>query len=215
MGEVDPATPMRYNRSGMFPEAGVDEAGMSCLAGPVFAAAVILPLGFFHPLIRDSKQLSAEEREEAREIILNNAAAFAFAKADVDLIDDINIYHARFRAMHEAVSMLKIKPAFIHVDGNRFPSYNQIPHACCIKGDTKYLSIAAASIIAKTERDRFMLGLHQEFPQYLWDANKGYGTPAHRRALVTYGPCIHHRRSFTLVRDEDRLRYSIGEKAAV
>jgi ribonuclease HII len=210
LGEVYPETPLRQNRSGMFPEAGVDEAGMSCLAGPVCAAAVILPLGFTHELIRDSKQLDAAQREEARQIILENAVAHAVAFADVALIDEINIYHARFRAMHAALDQLceNVQPEFIHVDGNRFPAYKDIPFAWCIKGDTKYLNIAAASILAKTSRDAYMLQLHEHFPNYRWDSNKGYGTPDHRRALVKHGSCEHHRKSFTLLREFDFTRYA-------
>jgi ribonuclease HII len=208
MGEVLPGTPLRHNRSGLFPEVGLDEAGMSCLAGPVYAAAVILPLDFRHDLIRDSKQLTAEQREEARQIIIENAVTYAVASADVALIDEINIYHARFRAMHAALEQLAVTPEFILVDGNRFPAYKEIPHACCIKGDTKYLHIAAASILAKTARDAYMLQLHEQFPQYRWDSNKGYGTPDHRRALVKHGQCEHHRKSFTLLRDYDIEKYS-------
>ena len=208
VGKVLPGTPLRLNRSGMFPEAGVDEAGMSCLAGPVFAAAVILPLGFRHELIRDSKQLDAAQREEARQIIVENAIAYAVASADVSVIDEINIYHARFRAMHQALEQLSVTPEFILVDGNRFPAYKEIPHACCIKGDTKYMHIAAASILAKTARDAYMLKLHEQFPHYRWDSNKGYGTPDHRKALVKHGSCEHHRTSFTLIRQFDVERYA-------
>jgi len=211
VGEVFPGTPLRYNRSGLCLEAGVDEAGMSCLAGPVFAAAVILPLGFRHELIRDSKQLDAAQREEARQILIENAVAYAVASADVSLIDEINIYHARFRAMHLALEQLSVQPEFILVDGNRFPTYQEIPHACCIKGDTKYLHIAAASILAKTSRDAYMLQLHEQFPNYRWDSNKGYGTPDHRKALVKHGQCKHHRKSFTLLREFDIERYSGAE----
>lgn len=207
MGEVLPGTPLRHNRSGLCMEAGVDEAGMSCLAGPVYAAAVILPLNFKHHLIRDSKQLTPEERNEARQIIIENAIAYAVASADVSLIDEINIYHARFRAMHQALEQLSVSPEFILVDGNRFPAYKEIPHACCIKGDTKYLHIAAASIMAKTSRDACMLNLHEQFPHYRWDSNKGYGTPDHRKALVKHGQCEHHRKSFTLLRDFDIEKY--------
>ncbi|HUP79793.1 MAG TPA: ribonuclease HII [Pirellula sp.] len=193
--------PLHINHSGIFPEVGLDEAGMSCLAGPVYTAAVILPLGFTHNLIRDSKQLSPEQRNEARQIIIENAVAYAVASADVSLIDEINIYHARFRAMHDALSQLETKPKFIIVDGNRFPKYKTIPHACSIKGDTKYLSIAAASILAKTSRDAFMLKLHEQHPQYLWNSNKGYPTKAHRAAIAEHGPCDWHRKSFTLLRE--------------
>jgi len=199
---------LRHNRSGLVLEAGLDEAGMSCLAGPVFTAAVILPVGFTHELIRDSKQLTAEQREEAKEIIFENAIVYAVAFADVALIDEVNIYHARFRAMHNALAQLTVTPEHIIVDGNRFPSYNAIPHTCVIKGDTKYLSIAAASILAKTSRDAYMLTLHEQHPQYRWDSNKGYGTPAHRKAIAQHGSCEHHRTSFTLLRDIDVLRYA-------
>lgn len=212
-GEVYSHTPLRFNRSGKFPEAGVDEAGMSCLAGPVCAAAVILPLGFYHPLIRDSKQLTEEQRDEAREIIVKNAVTYSVAFASVEVIDSINIYHARFKAMHEALDRLTVAPEFIHVDGNRFPPFQKIPFACCIKGDTKYLSIAAASIIAKTERDAFMRQLHSEFPYYQWCTNKGYGVPAHRRAIALHGPSKYHRCSFTLLRDSDIEKYAASEAA--
>lgn len=177
-------------------EAGCDEAGRGCLAGPVFAAAVILPRDFYHPLLNDSKQVSADDRNELRVCIENAATCFAIASVDNDEIDRINILKASFKAMHLALDQIKKRPQLLLIDGNRFIKYKRIPHQCIIKGDALYTSIAAASILAKTYRDEYMKKLHGEFPQYDWCNNKGYGTPAHRNALELHGECRYHRKSF-------------------
>lgn len=179
-------------------EAGCDEAGRGCYAGPVFAAAVILPKDFHHPLLNDSKLLTPEERKELKPIIKSNAIAYAVAMVDNDEIDRINILRASFKAMHLALDKLKKKPSFLLVDGNRFTPYKKIKHECIIKGDGLYSSIAAASILAKTHRDAYMRQLHREFPQYNWKNNKGYGTPEHRAAIEIHGLCKYHRKSFAI-----------------
>jgi Ribonuclease HII len=180
-------------------EAGCDEAGRGCYAGPVFAAAVILPKNFFHPLLNDSKQVKEADRYTLRAIIETEALAFAVAKIDAREIDEINILKASFKAMHQAIAHLKTQPDFLLIDGNRFVHYEKIPHACIIKGDGKYASIAAASILAKTYRDDFMKELHKEFPQYNWQKNKGYGTLEHRRAIEQFGLSVYHRKSFNII----------------
>lgn len=186
-------------------EAGCDEAGRGCLAGPVFAAAVILPKNFYHPLLNDSKQVSGKHRNELRKIIETEAIAWSVAPIDNNEIDRINILKASFKAMHAALDQLAQKPQLLLIDGNRFPRYKKIPHRCIIKGDTLYASIAAASILAKTWRDEYMLTLHEEFPHYAWNTNKGYGTEEHRKAIQEYGQCIYHRRSFRLLPEQDGL----------
>jgi ribonuclease HII len=170
-----------------FIEAGCDEAGRGCYAGPVFAAAVILPKKFYHPLLNDSKQVKEKDRNELRLFIEKKAIAFAVAKVDNDEIDRINILKASFKAMHLAIGQLKKVPELLIIDGNRF-----------IKGDGKYASIAAASILAKTYRDAYMLELHQSFPMYGWDKNKGYGTLIHRNAIAEFGITKYHRKSFNI-----------------
>lgn len=177
-------------------EAGCDEAGRGCLAGPVFAAAVILPPDFYHPLLNDSKKVSELNRNELRIYIEQQALAYAVARVNEEEIDHINILQASIKAMHLAVDQLKITPSFLLIDGNRFVTYPKIKHQCIIKGDELYASIAAASILAKTWRDEYMLNLHTHFPYYDWNTNKGYGTVAHRRAIEKHGLCIHHRKSF-------------------
>jgi ribonuclease HII len=177
-------------------EAGLDEAGRGCLAGPVFAAAVILPKNFFHPLLNDSKQVNENNRNELRTIIEVEAEAFAVASVDNDEIDNINILRASFKAMHLSLDMLKKKPQLLLIDGNRFIKYKKISHQCIIKGDAIYASIAAASILAKTYRDEYMLKMHESYPQYNWAQNKGYGTVAHRDAIAKYGLTELHRKSF-------------------
>ena len=177
-------------------EAGCDEAGRGCLAGPVFAAAVILPQGFFHPLLNDSKLLSEKNRLILRDYIEQNAVDFAVGKIGEKEIDRINILNASIRAMHVAIRKLKITPEYLLIDGNQFKSYKKIPHQCIVKGDSKYAAIAAASILAKTYRDEYMVSLSQRFPQYQWSQNKGYGTLAHRVALQTQGSSKHHRKTF-------------------
>jgi len=179
-------------------EAGCDEAGRGCYAGPVFAAAVILPTNFKHPLLNDSKQVGPKHRKILREVIESNAIAWSVASVDAEEIDRINILKASFKAMHVAIEQLKIKPEFLLIDGNRFPAYKKIPHICIVKGDGKYASIAAASILAKTYRDAYMEKIHSQFPQYGWNSNKGYGTLEHRLAIEANGLCQHHRRSFNI-----------------
>lgn len=180
------------------PEAGCDEAGRGCLAGPVFAAAVILPGDFADPLLNDSKKLNAKTRYALRDVICKHAIDWAVARVDAPEIDEINILNASFKAMHLALDNLKVAPKFIVVDGNRFKPYRDIPHATIIKGDGIYASIAAASILAKTYRDDFMLEQHEQFPIYNWVKNKGYGTADHRQAISLHGQCILHRKSFQL-----------------
>lgn len=184
-------------------EAGCDEAGRGCLAGPVFAAAVILPPDYFHPLLNDSKQVSEKQRYELRKCIEAEALSFAVGIVYQGEIDAINILQASFRAMHLAVEQLSRKPGFLLIDGNRFKPFPGISHACIIKGDSLYYSIAAASILAKTGRDDYMLELHARHPQYNWLSNKGYPTSAHREAIALHGPCEHHRMSFRLLADND------------
>lgn len=178
-------------------EAGCDEAGRGCLSGPVCAATVILPSDFYHPLLNDSKQVNEKSRELLRPIIEEHALAFAVAFVSPKEIDKINILKASFKAMHLAIDQLNIKPDQLLIDGNRFVKYKSIPHHCIIKGDGKYTSIAAASILAKTYRDEYMLKLHKKFPNYHWNQNKGYPTKAHRESIRNYGMTIHHRKTFT------------------
>lgn len=180
-------------------EAGCDEAGRGCLSGPVFAAAVILPKDFHHPLLNDSKQVAEPVRYELRIVIEKEALAWAVAEVSNEIIDEINILNASFLAMHKALDALKLKPDFLLIDGNRFKQYHDIPHKCIIKGDAKFAAIAAASMLAKTYRDDYMNKLHTEYPYYGWNKNKGYGTASHRAAIETHGITIHHRRSFKLV----------------
>ena len=182
----------------LHPEAGCDEAGRGCLAGPVFAAAVILPPDFSDPILNDSKQIKEKTRYALRDMIQQIAISWAVAKIDAEEIDQINILNASIKAMHLALDQLKKKPSFIIIDGNRFKPYKKVPHATIIKGDGKYFSIAAASILAKTYRDDFMLQHHEKFPQYNWIKNKGYGTLDHRRAIAEFGRCSLHRESFQL-----------------
>jgi ribonuclease HII len=177
-------------------EAGCDEAGRGCLAGPVFAAAVILPEGFYHEKLNDSKQVTEEDRYELRAFIEKNAISYQVASVDHEEIDRINILNASFKAMHLAIEKLTTKAKFLIIDGNRFTKYKRIPHQCIIQGDGEYASIAAASILAKTYRDDFMRNLHPDFPQYKWNTNKGYGTLEHRKAIEQFGLTPFHRRSF-------------------
>lgn len=179
-------------------EAGCDEAGRGCFAGPVFAAAVILPVRFKHPLLNDSKKLSEKQRKMLRPIIEENAISWAVTKVSNTKIDTINILNASFLAMHKSIEKLKIKPELLLIDGNQFKPYKGIPHQCIIKGDGQYLNIAAASILAKTYRDDFMEELHSYYPQYNWATNKGYGTQQHRDAILKNGTTCHHRMSFKL-----------------
>lgn len=179
-------------------EAGCDEAGRGCLAGPVFAAAVILPKDFHHEVLTDSKQLTETERYELRTYIEEKALAFAVAQVDHLEIDRINILNASFLAMHLALEQLTLIPELILVDGNRFKAFRKVPHECIIQGDGKYFSIAAASILAKTYRDDFMHKLAGEFPEYHWYTNKGYATVKHREAVIAHGMSPYHRRSFRI-----------------
>lgn len=186
-------------------EAGCDEAGRGCLAGPVFAAAVILPDGYTNELLNDSKQLSEKKRDALRPIIERDALAWAVGIVTAEEIDKINILNASFLAMHRAIDELKIKPEHLLIDGNRFKQYKDIPHTCIVKGDGKMMSIAAASILAKTHRDEFMKKIHAEFPQYAWNVNKGYPTKAHRAAIAEHGVSPYHRVSFKLLDTEPSL----------
>lgn len=187
-------------------EAGCDEAGRGCLAGAVFAAAVILPSHFKNELLNDSKKLNAQTRNELRTIIENEALAFSVKKVSAKEIDKINILNASIKAMHLAIADLKMTPQHLLIDGNRFKAYLGIPHTCIIKGDGKYMNIAAASILAKTYRDEYMLKLDKKYPQYHWKKNKAYGTLEHRKAIETFGYSIEHRKSFVLKKKEINIQ---------
>lgn len=193
------------NFSGSELEAGCDEAGRGCLAGPVFAAAVILPKNFYHEDLNDSKKLNENKRELLRPIIERDALAWCVAKLDPQQIDKYNILWASVKAMHKALKGLLISPEHIIVDGNKFLSYKHVPHDCIVGGDALYMSIAAASILAKTHRDAYMIRLHHAYPQYHWDTNKGYPTVEHRDAILAHGPTKHHRQSFKLLPDAKQL----------
>ncbi len=182
-------------------EAGCDEAGRGCLAGPVYAAAVILPKDFKNTLLDDSKKLTEAQRNELRIIVEKEALSWAVVSIPPQKIDEINILNASIFGMQQAVKKLKTKPEFLLIDGNRFKPVPGIPHECIIKGDGKYASIAAASILAKTHRDEYMEKLHLKFPHYSWNTNKGYPTIAHRKAIQGHGATIHHRQSFKLLPD--------------
>lgn len=187
------------NYSGKILEAGLDEAGRGCLAGPVVAAAVILPANYQHSGLTDSKQLSPAQREQLREEICREALAWAIGQVDHTEIDQINILNASFLAMHRALDQLRQEPEFLIVDGNRFTPYKSISHACIVKGDAQYLSIAAASVLAKTYRDKLMSDLAKEYPHYGWEKNAGYPTVKHRQAIFTHGTTPYHRLSFRLL----------------
>lgn len=199
---------LELNFSGLANEAGCDEAGRGCLAGPVFAAAVILPPDFSNDKLNDSKQLTEKQRYQLRDVIMREAAAYAVAKLDAPQIDEINILNASIKSMHLALDQLKVRPEFIIVDGNRFKPYNGIKYQTIVKGDGKYLSIAAASVLAKTFRDDFMVQIDKEFPQYNWAKNKGYPTVDHRTAIAQYGATPYHRRSFRLL--DQQLSFDFG-----
>lgn len=186
-------------------EAGCDEAGRGCLAGPVCAAAVILPDNFCHPLLNDSKQLSEHRRYELREIIERESVAWSVAMVYPEEIDRINILNASILAMHKALDGLKVRPGAIIVDGNKFKPYNDIPSTTFVKGDGRFANIAAASILAKTYRDDYMVAAHNDFPEYGWDINKGYPTKAHRRAIAAHGTTPLHRMSFRLLNPQLEL----------
>jgi ribonuclease HII len=189
---------LQLSFSNKYIEAGCDEAGRGCLAGPVFAAAVILPADFKNDLLNDSKKLREIDRDALRIIIETQALAWAVASVDNLLIDEINILNASFLAMHQAIDKLTTLPELLLIDGNRFKAYKNIKHQCIIKGDGKYLSIAAASILAKTHRDEFMKNAHQQYPDYNWKQNKGYPTKAHKRAIAKFGATALHRMTFNM-----------------
>ena len=197
-----------YNKGKI--EAGCDEAGRGCLAGSVYAAAVILPEDYQNELLNDSKQLTEKKRYELREIIERDAVAWAVGIVTPEEIDKINILNASILAMHRALDRLKVRPEAIIVDGNRFKPYQELPHTTIVKGDGKYLSIAAASILAKTYRDDYMNQLAEEYPQYDWLSNKGYPTKKHREAIRQFGVTPYHRKSYNLLRD-GQLSLDFGE----
>jgi ribonuclease HII len=188
-------------------EAGCDEAGRGCLAGPVYAAAVILPPNFLLDQLNDSKQLTEKQRYQLRPIIEEKAIAWGVGVVTNQEVDKINVLNAAILAMHRAIDKLMVKPQHLIIDGNRFKAYGEIPHQCIVKGDAKYLSIAAASVLAKTYRDDYMLSIHKEFPQYNWHQNKGYPTQEHRDAILLYGKTNHHRFSFKLLPDQLKLPF--------
>ncbi|HUM45820.1 MAG TPA: ribonuclease HII [Chitinophagales bacterium] len=196
-------------------EAGCDEAGRGCLAGPVFAAAVILPRDFFHPLLNDSKQMSEEQRYELRPLIQQHAVAWAVGHASPRIIDRINILKASILSMHKALDQLVHRPSMILVDGNRFKKYKRIPHQCVVKGDGIFASIAAASVLAKTYRDDHMLQLHQKFPEYNWKQNKGYPTVFHREVIMRCGTTVHHRMTFNMQLHEEEQGVLFAEKSGL
>lgn len=193
-------------------ECGCDEAGRGCLAGPVVAAAVILPANFVCPKLNDSKQLNEKERDALRPIIEKEALAWAVAEVSNVEIDQINILNASILAMHRAIDKLSIRPEFIIVDGNKFKPYADIHHQTIVKGDSKYLSIAAASILAKTHRDEIMQQLHTEFPVYDWDKNKAYPTLKHRKSIGEHGTTLYHRMTYDLLGEKKALKKKIGRQ---
>ncbi|MDX1278935.1 ribonuclease HII [Oceanihabitans sediminis] len=196
---------LKLNYSELKMECGTDEAGRGCLAGPVTAAAVILPCDFTNNILNDSKQLSEKKREVLKPIIETEALHFGIAHVFQDKIDEINILNASILAMHQSIEALRQTPEFIIVDGNKFKPYKDIPHETIIKGDGKYLSIAAASILAKNYRDAYMNKIHEEFPMYNWKKNKGYPTKEHREAIKKYGITKYHRKTFRLLPDQIQL----------
>jgi ribonuclease HII len=183
-------------------EAGCDEAGRGCLAGPVFAAAVILKPGFYHPALNDSKQVSKKDRDKLRIFIEKESLCWSVACCSPAEIDNINILNASILAMQRAVEKLSIEPQYLLIDGNRFKPYKNLPHSTMIKGDARFANIAAASILAKTHRDAYMEELHKQFPVYGWNSNFGYPTPPHRKGIEQHGPCEHHRMSFQLLKTQ-------------
>lgn len=198
---------LKLNFSGFKLEAGTDEAGRGCLSGPVVAAAVILPGDFSHPFLNDSKQLSEKKRNELKLIIEDQALAFGVSFVWQEEVDEINVLQASIAAMHRSISQLQSEPEFIIVDGNKFKNYKNIPHKTIVKGDSKYLSIAAASILAKTYRDEYMEKIHLEFPNYNWKKNKGYPTKKHRQAIRDFGITKYHRKSFKLLPEQFKLKF--------
>jgi len=197
------------NFSGFIYETGTDEAGRGCLAGPVTAAAVILPQEFELALLNDSKQLSEKTREYLRPLIQEKALCYHITNIEPEVIDEINILNASIKAMQECIVKLNPVPEYIIVDGNRFKAINNIPHSCIIKGDSKYLSIAAASVLAKTYRDDYMSMIHEEYPMYNWKQNKGYPTMEHREAIRKYGITKYHRKSFRLLPEQLEMDFGV------
>ena len=196
---------LQLNYSGFKLEAGTDEAGRGCLSGPVVAAAVILPENFTHPFLNDSKQLSEKKRAKLRPFIEENALAFGVSFVWQEEVDEINVLQASITGMHRAINALKFIPEFIIVDGNKFKNYKKIPHKTIVKGDSKFQSIAAASVLAKTYRDEYMAKIHQEFPMYNWAKNKGYPTKEHRNAIRKFGANQYHRKTFKLLPKQLKL----------
>lgn len=196
---------LSLNFSSFLLETGTDEAGRGCLAGPVTAAAVILPANFENKILNDSKQLTEKAREQLRPIIEEQAVSFAVTHLEPVVIDEINILNASIKAMQESILKLNPKPEYIIVDGNRFKPVLDIPHSCIVKGDAKFMSIAAASVLAKTYRDEYMNKIHEEFPMYNWKQNKGYPTQEHREAIRKYGVTKYHRMSFRLLPEQLKL----------
>ena len=196
---------LALNFSDFLLETGTDEAGRGCLAGPVTAAAVILPIDFENKILNDSKQLSEKVREKLKPIIEEQAISFAVTHLEPLVIDEINILNASIKAMQESILKLNPKPEYIIVDGNRFIPVLDIPHSCIVKGDAKFMSIAAASVLAKTYRDEYMNRIHEEFPMYNWKQNKGYPTQEHREAIRKYGVTKYHRMSFRLLPEQLKL----------
>lgn len=197
---------LQSNFSGFTLEAGTDEAGRGCLSGPVVAAAVILPKDFTHPFLNDSKQLSEKKRDELRPFIEQNALAFGVSFIWQEEVDEINVLQASITGMHRSLDQLKITPEFIIIDGNKFRNYKDIPYKTIVKGDSKYLSIAAASVLAKTYRDEYMAKIHQELPMYNWQKNKGYPTKEHRNAIREFGATKYHRKTFKLLPEQLKLK---------
>jgi len=197
---------LELNFSGCVLEAGTDEAGRGCLSGPVVAAAVILPTDFEHPFLNDSKQLSEKQRKELKPFIEENAIAFGVSFVDEKEVDQINVLQASITGMHRSIAQLSPTPKFIIVDGNKFKPFQEIPHETIVKGDAKYMSIAAASVLAKTYRDEFMEKIHQEYPMYNWKQNKGYPTKQHREAIREFGITNYHRKTFRLLPEQLKLK---------
>ena len=198
---------LQLNYSGFTLEAGTDEAGRGCLSGPVVAAAVILPEDFEHPFLNDSKQLSEKKRNELRFFIEEHSLSYAVSFIHNEEVDTLNVLQASIEGMHRSIAGLNTVPEFIIVDGNKFKPYNEIPHETIVKGDAKFLSIAAASVLAKTYRDEFMEKIHEEFPMYNWKKNKGYPTKEHRAGIKAYGPTKYHRKSFKLLPDQLTINF--------
>jgi ribonuclease HII len=198
---------LKLNYSGFSLEAGTDEAGRGCLSGPVVAAAVILPDNFKHKLLNDSKQLSEKKRMELRPFIEEHALAYSVSFIHNEEVDTLNVLQASITGMHRSIQQLKIQPEFIIVDGNKFNPYANIPHETIVKGDAKFMSIAAASVLAKTYRDEFMEKIHEQHPEYNWQKNKGYPTKEHREAIRQFGATTYHRKSFKLLPEQLKLEF--------